>query len=91
MENIEGCKEGEEVDIQSTSGESVPQSAPPMEDLVKSLRDYAFLPADIPPVIRRPTIQANNFEISLSLYNCFKIFNSWDFQMKTLTHKFIIS
>ena len=33
MENVEGFREGEEVDIQSTRGESVPQSAPPMEDL----------------------------------------------------------
>ena len=32
MENVEGLREGEEVDIQSTSGEIVPQSTPPMED-----------------------------------------------------------
>ena len=34
------------------------QLAPLMEDLVKALRDYA-----IPQVIRRPTIQENNFEL----------------------------
>ena len=52
MENIEGCREGEEVDIKSTSGESMPQSASPMEDLVKALRDYALPLAGIPPMIR---------------------------------------
>ena len=41
-------REGEEVDIQSISGESVPQSAPPMEDLEKALRDYALPPVGIP-------------------------------------------
>ena len=41
----------------------MPQSTLPMEDLVKVLRDYAPPPAAIPLVIRRPTIQANNFEL----------------------------
>ena len=41
----------------------MPQSANPMEDLEKALRDYALPPAGIPPLIRRPTIQANNFEL----------------------------
>ena len=63
MENIEGCREGEKVDIQSTSGERVPQSALPMEDLLKALRDYALPPTGLPLVIRRPTIQENNFEL----------------------------
>ena len=49
MENIEGCREGEEVAIQSTRGESVPQSALPMADLVKALRDYALPHVGIPP------------------------------------------
>ena len=51
MENVEGFREGEDVDIQSTSGESVLQSAPPMEDLEEALRDYALPQADIPPMI----------------------------------------
>ena len=34
-----------------------------MEDLEKAWRDYALPPASIPPVIRRPTIQAKNFEL----------------------------
>ena len=63
MENMEGFREGEEVDIQSTSEESVPQSAPPMKDLEKALRDYGLPPASIPLVIRRPAIHANNFEL----------------------------
>ena len=62
IENVEGCREREEVDIQSTSGESVPQSTPPMENLVKALRDYTLPLIGIPPVIRRLAIQANNFE-----------------------------
>ena len=32
MENVEDFREGEEVDIQSTRGESLPQFALPMED-----------------------------------------------------------
>ena len=56
MENVEGYKKGEEVDIQSTSGESVPQSAPPMEEFERALRDYALPSVSIPPVIRRLTI-----------------------------------
>ena len=47
MTNVEGFGEGEEVHIQSTNGEGVPQLAPPMEDLEKALRDYAFPLADI--------------------------------------------
>ena len=34
-----------------------------MEDLEIALRDYALPSTDIVPVIRRPAIQANNFEI----------------------------
>ena len=34
-----------------------------MEDLEKVLRDYALPLTGIPPVIRRPTIQENNFEL----------------------------
>ena len=52
MENVEGFREGEEVDIQSTSEGSVPLLALPMEYLEKALRDYAFPPTSIPPVIR---------------------------------------
>ena len=55
--------EKEEVDIQSTSGETVPHSAPPMEEVERTLRDYALPPTGIPPVIRQPAIQANNFEL----------------------------
>ena len=52
MENVQGFREGEEVDIQSTSRESVPQSAPPMEEIERALRDYGLPPVGIPPVIR---------------------------------------
>ena len=65
MANVEGFREGEEVDIQSTNGENVPQLAPPMEDLEKALRDYALPLTSIVPMIRRPAIQANNFELKL--------------------------
>ena len=63
--NVEGFGEGEEVHIQSTNGEGVPQLAPPMEDLGKALRDYVFPLAGIAPVIRRRAIQANNFKLKL--------------------------
>ena len=36
-----------------------------MEDLGKALRDYALPLTSIPRAIRRPTIQANNFELKL--------------------------
>ena len=63
MENVEAFREGEEVDIQSTKRESVPQSTLPMEDLEKALRDYALPLAGIPLVIRRSAKQANNFKL----------------------------
>ena len=63
MENVEGFRKGEKVDVQSTSGESVPHSTPLMDELERALRDYALPPASFPPVIRRPTIQENNFEL----------------------------
>ena len=63
MENVEYFREGEAVDIQSTSGKSVPQLAPPMEEFERALRDYALPSIGIPPVSRQPTIQKNNFEI----------------------------
>ena len=67
MENIEGFREGEEVDIQYTSGERVPQSAPPMEDLVKGLRDYALPLVGLPPVIRDRLFKKTTLSLSLSL------------------------
>ena len=42
MENVEGFREGEEVDIQSISRGSRSQSAPPMVEFERVLRDYAF-------------------------------------------------
>ena len=63
MENVEGFREEGEVDIQLTSEESVPHSAPPMEELERALRDYGLPPTSIPPVIRRSTIHAKNFEL----------------------------
>ena len=63
MENVEGFREGEKVDVQSTSGVSVPYLASPMEELERGLRDYALSPVGIPSVIRLPAIQANNFEL----------------------------
>ena len=64
MENIECFREGGEVYIQSTRcQESVPKSAPPVEEFEKALRDYALPLGGIPPVIRQPAIQENNFEI----------------------------
>ena len=63
MENVGGFREGEEVDIQSTSEKSVLQLAPPMEEFERALRDYALPSIGIPSVSRQPTIQKNNFEI----------------------------
>ena len=63
MENVEGFREGEEVNVQSTSGESVSHSSPPMEELERVLRDYALPPVGIPKVIRQLAIQAKNFKL----------------------------
>ena len=63
MENVEGYREGEEVEVNSTNGETVPQSAPPMEDLERALRDYALPLFGVPLVIRQSDIQVNNFEL----------------------------
>ena len=48
MENVEGFREGEEVDVQYTSEESVPRSTPAMEEFEKPLRDYALPHTSIP-------------------------------------------
>ena len=63
MENVEGYREGEEVEVNSTNGETVPQLAPPVEDLERALRDYALPLFGVPLVIRQPDIQVNNFEL----------------------------
>ena len=91
MKNFESCREGEEVDIQSISEESVPQSTPPMKDLVKVLRDYALPPAGIPPMIRRPTIQANNFELKPITLKLIQNIQFIGFPNEDPTHTFLIS
>ena len=91
MENVEGFREGEEVGIQSTREESVPPSAFPMEYLEKALRDYAFHPTSISPMIRRPTIQENNFMFKLITLQFIQNTQFMGLPIEDPTHTFLIS
>ena len=48
----------------------MPQIAAPIEDLEKTLRDYALPQTDIALVIRRPAIYAKNFELKPITLQC---------------------
>ena len=65
MENLQEV--GNEEDVESISEGSSHLSTLPMEHSPRASRDYAFPLAGFPFVIQCPTIQANNFEIKLSL------------------------
>ena len=61
---IENLQEvGNEENVESRSEGSSHRSTLLMENSPSALRDYALPPASIPSIIRRPTIEANNFEI----------------------------
>ena len=62
MENLRGIREEEE-DVNSRSWDSGSPSVTPMAQSLRALKDYALPPMGVPSVIRRPTIQENNFQL----------------------------
>ena len=60
MGNIEDFK-GEEVG--SRMGDGVTRDITQMDNVLRPIRDYACLPSTTQPMIRRPAIHANNFEL----------------------------
>ena len=60
MENMEDFI-GEEVG--SRMGDGATHDITWMDNVLKPIRDYASLPSTTQPVIRRPAVQANNFEL----------------------------
>ena len=56
-------EENKEDDVGSIRGGSIHHDATNMDTMLPPIRDYGCPSAVTPPVIRRPTIQANNFEL----------------------------
>ena len=56
-------EENRDDDVGSTKGGSIHPDGENMDNLLPPIRDYGHPSAVTPPVIRRPTIQANNFEL----------------------------
>ena len=56
-------EENREDDVGSIRGGSIHHDAENMDIMLPPIRDYGRPSAVTPPVIRRPTIQANNFEL----------------------------
>ena len=56
-------EENRDDDVGSTRGESIHPDAANMDNLLPPIRDYGHLSAVTLPLIRRPAIQANNFEL----------------------------
>ena len=59
MENMEDFKE----EVGSRMGDGATPDITQMGNVLRLIRDYAHLPSTTQPVIRRPTIQANNLEL----------------------------
>ena len=56
-------EENKDDDVGSTRGGSIHPDAANMDNMLPPIRDYGCPSAVTPPVIRRPAIQANNFEL----------------------------
>ena len=56
-------EENREDDVGSIRGGSINLDAANMDTMLPPIRDYGRLFAVTPPMIRRPAIQANNFEL----------------------------
>ena len=59
-ENMEEFKEEE---VGSRIGDGATLDITQIDNILRPIRDYACLPSTTQPVIRRPTIQVNNFEL----------------------------
>ena len=60
MDNMDGFREEE---IGSKMGDRMTHDIAQLDNVLRPVRDYARLPSTTQPMIRRPTIQANNFEL----------------------------
>ena len=60
MENMEEFREEE---VGSRMGDGATPDITQMDKVLRPIRDYACPPSTTQLVIRRPTIQANNFEL----------------------------
>ena len=56
-------EENRDEDVGSTRGGSIHADAKNLDNLLPTIRDYGHPSVVTPPMIRRPTIQANNFEL----------------------------
>ena len=56
-------EENRDDDVGSTRGGRIHHDSANMDNMLPSIRDYGCPSAVTPPVIRRPTIQVNNFEL----------------------------
>ena len=56
-------EENRDDDVGSTRGGGIHPNAENMDNLLPPIRDYGRPSTLTPPVIRRPSIQANNFEL----------------------------
>ena len=56
-------EENRDNDVGSTRGGSIHLDAAHMDTMLPPIRDYGCPSAVTPPMIRRPAIQANNFEL----------------------------
>ena len=56
-------EENRDDDVGSTRGDSIHPDVENMDNLLPPIRDYGCLSAVTPPMIRRPVIQHNNFEL----------------------------
>ena len=59
MENMEDFRE----EVGFRMGDGVTPDATQMDNVLRPIRDYARPPSTTQPVIRRPNIQTNNFEL----------------------------
>ena len=60
MANMEDFREEE---VGSRMGDGVTSNTTQMDNDLRPIRDYVRPPSTTQPVIRRPTIQSNNFEL----------------------------
>ena len=60
MDNMVGFREEE---VGSRRGDSLNPGIAHMDTILGPIRDYVLPPSVTPPMRRRPTIQANNFEL----------------------------
>ena len=80
MDNMDGFREEE---IGSKMGDGMTPDIAHLDNVLRPIRDYAHPPSTTQLMIRRPAIQANNFEQNPSLTNSCKEFNSLDSHTRT--------